>query len=98
MSDNEENIVNTDIYNMNEALFNMQKNMMEETDEETLSLGTYGWFNSAISQMIVSNIKVAADNSNEVFATRAKYDKNVIYHAINSEITAINAVPASIPV
>ena len=98
MSDNEENIVNTDIYNMNEALFNMQKNMMEETDEETLSLGTYGWFNSAISQMIVSNIKVAADNSNEVFATRAKYDKNVIYHAINSEITDINAVPASIPV
>ena len=98
MSDNEEKVVNTDIYDMHEALFNMQKNMMEETDEETLALGTYGWFNSAISQMIVSNVKVAADNSNEVFATRAKYDKNIIYHAINSEITDINATPAHIPV
>lgn len=91
-------VTSTDIYDMNEALFNMQKNMMEETDEETLALGTYGWFNSVLSKMITSNIKVAADNSNEVFPTRAKYDKNVIYHAINSEITDINAIPASMPV
>lgn len=91
-------VVNNDIYNMHDALFNMQKNMMEETDEETLSLGTYGWFNAVLTKMITSNIRVAADNSNEVFPTRAKYDKNVIYHAINSEITDINATPASMEI
>lgn len=89
---------NTDIYNMSEALFDLQKNMMEETDEETLVLGTYGFFNAAISKMIVDNIRITADNANEVFATRAKYDKNIITHAINNGIIDINAKPASIPV
>ena len=51
---------NTDIYNMSEALFDLQKNIMEETDEETLVLGTYGFFNAAISKMIVDNIIINA--------------------------------------
>lgn len=91
-------MTNTDVYNMSEVLLDLQKNMMEETDEEALAVGTYGFFNAAISKMIVDSVRIAADNSNEVFPTRAKYDKNILTHAMNNEITDVNAIPATIPI
>ena len=91
-------IINTDDYNISEILLGKQLEMMDDMDTEILSLGTYGWLNSVLTRMITSNIKVAADNANEVFPSKSKYDKNILAHAVDKEITDINAVPAKMPI
>lgn len=93
-----DNVINTDDYNISEILLYKQVEMMGEMDTEILALGTYGWLNSTLTKMITSTIKVAADNANEVFPSKSKYDKNILAHAVDKEITDINAVPAKLPI
>ena len=91
-------LVNTDIYNIAESINDLTKRYIDSEDEETLSLGLYGYITSLESKKIQTAIMMVSELSNEVFPTKAKLDKNIITHAIFQNIIDINAVPSTMTV
>lgn len=90
------NTYNSNIYEMSEALHDVAKNFLEDEDQETLSLGAYGFLNSLFSKNLSDNIRIAQENANEAFYNRARLPKNVMAYAIEADIENINASPAVI--
>ncbi len=87
-------IMNTDIYDITETIFDIQKNVMNDVDNEELALGINGYLNSVQSMQIQNSIITASELANEIIPSKAKFEKNVIAHAIIQNITDINAIPA----
>jgi len=92
------NPMNTDIYDITESVNDLQKEMMQGLDEETLAVGMNGYLSSIQSMQIQNSIITASELGNEIFPSKAKFEKNIIAHAIIQNITDINATPATISV
>ena len=92
------NPMNTDIYDITETVNELQKNMMQDLDEETLAVGMNGYLSSIQSMQIQNSIITASEFGNEIFPCKAKFEKNIIAHAIRDNITDINATPAKMSV
>lgn len=88
--------LNNDIYDITSAVQELQRQYMEEEDEETLAVGIYGYFADIHSLMLQNAIITTGELGNELFPARAKFEKNVISHSIIQNIEYINAVPATI--
>lgn len=88
------NPMNTDIYDIIDTVNDLQKDMMEDQDEETLSIGLLGYMASVQSMQIQNSIITASELGNEIFPYKAKFEKNIVAHAITQNITNINAQPA----
>lgn len=91
-------IISTDIYELSGTIDELQKQYMEEESETTRAIGTYGMINDIASSEIQNAVIMASETANEMWPSRAKFEKNVITHAIIQNITDINAVPAEIRV
>lgn len=89
-------IINSDIYQINQFMNELEKKHIPET-EETLAIGMYGHISEVGSACIQTSLTAIGNVANEVFAPRAKYDKNVIMHA-SQNLTDINAYPAKMNV
>ena len=87
-----------DLYDIAEYVGQVQKDNMDGVSEDTLMLGIFGYMRENFSQMIQNTIVMASEFANEGIATKAKFEKNVIAHALGLGITAINAVPAQMEV
>lgn len=87
-----------DLYDIAEFVQEIQKDNTESVSEETLMLGIFGYQAEVFSQMLQNSIVMASEFANEGIATRAKFEKNIIAHAIGLGITNINAVPAKMEV
>ena len=85
--------LDNDIYNITETVTDLQKSYMDE-DESILAVGTNGFLADTLSLQIQNSIIVTSQLGNELFPGRAKFEKNVISHAIVQNITDINATPA----
>lgn len=92
------NPMNTDIYDITETVNNLQKEVMQGIDEETLAVGMNGYLSSIQSMQIQNSIITASELGNEIFPCKAKFEKNIIAHAIRQNITDINATPAKMSV
>lgn len=90
-----ETIISSDIYEISEFVNEIQKNN-SDLDDSTLALGIFGYLNDMFTISTQNNIRMTAEYSNEAIATRAKFPKNVITHALNLGIDDINATPATI--
>lgn len=90
-----ENILSSDIYDISSFINEIQKNN-SDLDDATLSLGIFGYLNDMFTIATQNTVRMTAEYSNEAIATRAKFAKNVITHALNLGITDINATPATI--
>ena len=90
-----ENILSSDIYDISSFINEIQKNN-SDLDDSTLSLGIFGYLNDMFTISTQNTVRMAAEYSNEAIATRAKFAKNVITHALNLGIDDINATPATI--
>ena len=90
--------ISSDIYDITQTVLDLEKNYIEEETEETLSLGTYGYIIDILSNNIQNSIIVTSELGNELFPYKAKFEDNIIAHAIVQNITDINAVPAEIQV
>lgn len=88
-------VFSTDIYEVSSFINDIKKNFVEDVNEETLYLSTFGFMGAAFQEEISNTVRIVAENANEPFPTRAKYDTNVYCHAINNDIIDLNAVPAS---
>ena len=94
-TNNTETILSSDIYDISEFVNEIQKNN-SDLDDTTLSLGIFGYLNDMFTVSTQNTVRMTAEYSNEAIATRAKYPKNVITHALNLGIKDINATPATI--
>ena len=90
-----DNLLSSDTYAIADAVNQVKKQYVDE-DEQTLSMGIYGYIGALETAKMQMNVQMASELSNEVFPNRAKYDKNVITHAILYGIDDIYAVPASL--
>lgn len=90
-----DNILSSDIYDISSFIDDIQSNN-SDLDDTTLSLGIFGYLNDMFTMSLQNSIRMTAEYSNEAIATRAKFPKNVITHALNLGIDDINATPATI--
>ena len=67
---------------------------MPDESDDTLALGLFGYIEDIVSLQIQNDIILNSELGNELWPSRAKYDKNVIAHSIIQNIVDINAKPA----
>lgn len=93
---NTENTNNFDpsIYNIQETINEISKRYVPDESEDTLALGLFGYIQDVASLQIQNDIIINSELGNELWPSRAKYEKNVIAHSIIQNITDINATPA----
>ena len=89
------NLASTDIYRINEFIDEIKSRYID-IPEDTLMLGVYGYLSSVLSNLMENTTIMASEYSNEAIPTRAKYEKNIIAHALALGINNINATPAQI--
>lgn len=89
-------LFSTDIYQINQVIDDVKKRIIEDESEETLATSTYGYL-GAVQSMIARGVLInVGELANEVFPYRAKFEKNILAHAISCDISDINAVPSKI--
>ena len=90
-------LLSSDIYSVADSVNTLKSQYVDQEDDQTLAMGIFGYIGSIETAKIQSNITMASELSNEVFPNRAKYDRNIITHAMLYDIADINAIPATIP-
>lgn len=97
MANDNEIILSSDIYDISEFIDDIQQNN-SDLEKNTLALGMFGYINDLFTINMQNTVRMVSEYSNEAIATRAKYAKNVITHALNLGIKDINATPATMKV
>ena len=90
-------IMSTDVY-LATQFVNKLKERYIDIPEETLYLGIYGYLTSVFSNLIENTAIMASEYSTEAIPTRAKFERNVIAHALSLGINKITANPAEMDV
>lgn len=90
--------LSTDIYNITKTIDDLKQRYIDGESEETLSLGTYGYLGATQSYLLRTALITIGELANETFASRCKFDKNIIMHAVMQNITDINATPSKVNV
>ena len=90
-----QNVLSTDIYEVSDFLDQIRVDHMPNIDETASMVGIFGYMNEMFSQSLQNTLIVVSETSNETIATRAKFTKNVINHAMHLGVTDINAKPAT---
>ena len=90
-------IMSTDVY-LATQFVNKLKEKYIDIPEETLYLGIYGYLTSVFSNLIENTAIMASEYSTEAIPTRAKFERNVIAHALSLGINKITANPAEMDV
>lgn len=91
-------LFSTDIYDIAGTVNEIQKQYMPEENENTRIVGIYGYLNDIFSTQIQNANITASEMANEMWPARAKFEKNVLSHAIIHNIIDINATPARMQV
>ncbi len=90
-------ILNTDIYKVSQFVDSIKARYVD-IPEDTLVLGVYGYLSSVISNALENTAIMASEYSNEAIPTKAKFERNIISHALSLGINKIFAVPSYIDI
>lgn len=90
--------ITPDVYDIAEYVGVIQENNLDGASEETLMLGIFGYMREVFSDMIQNSVVMASEFANEGIPTKAKFEKNLISHALTLGIRTLNAVPAQMEV
>ena len=90
--------LSSDIYGISEYVQEIQKENLDGVSDDTLMLGIFGYLGDNFSAMIQNSIVMASEFANESIPTKAKFEKNIIAHALALGIYQINAIPAKMEV
>lgn len=71
--------LSTDIYDIASSVEEVKSQYIDE-DEDTLAIDVFGYLGSIETRKIQTSIMVASELSNELFAQRAKYKRNLVSH------------------
>lgn len=88
----------SDIYDITKFVNDMKKDYINTSDDETLYASTFGYMGEVFSSILQNSIIMSSEFSNEVIATRAKFDRNVLIHAKSLGINKIEATPATMKI
>lgn len=88
----------SDVYGINLYINEIKKRFTPEVTEDTLQLGIFGYLGQVFSDTVQNTVVMASEFSNESIPTKAKFEKNIIAHALGLGITDINAIPATFDV
>ena len=89
--------LSTDLYDVATLVAALQRKFTDIPDE-TISLGIYGYLQEMHQLILETTTVQAANYMNEAVPTRAKFERNVICHALSLGIEKIMAHPAWIKV
>lgn len=98
MSTDSSQYITTDTYDLANYVSKIQQEHNEELSAETLMVGMNGMIAELFSNLLQNTVVTASEFSNESIPTRAKFEKNIIAHALSLNITDINATPATMDV
>ena len=84
------------IYNIHQMINDIAKIYVPNESDNTLALGLFGYIADISALQIQNDIILNSELGNELWPSRAKYEKNVIAHSIIQNIVDINAKPAII--
>lgn len=87
--------ISPDFYNLAGYVDEVKKKYTAPVNEETLMIGLYGMIGELFSNTIQNSVVMASEFANESIPTKAKFEKNIIAHALNLNITSFNANPAT---
>lgn len=90
-------VINSDIYNINKYMEEVKKKFTG-LDDTTLAISTFGYLGEVHSNILQNAIVMSSEYSNEAIAVKAKFEKNIITHALGLGINKIYATPASMQV
>lgn len=88
--------INPDLYEIRQFVDDLKKSHMDEVSDNTLLMGIFGYIGDVTSQQILNSILVASETIQEAFPINARFEKNILSHAISCNIKNINATPARI--
>lgn len=88
----------SDVYGINSYVNEIKKRFTPNVNEDTLLLGIYGYMGQIFSDMYQNLIVMTSEFANESIPTKAKFEKNIIAHALSLGIEDINATPAQMDV
>ena len=93
-------ILNSDIYDLTAFVDDIKKKNIDgvTNPDETLLAGMYGYLGYEFTSLLQNAIIVASELSNEAIPTRAKFDRNVITHALSLGVSKVTATPAQMKV
>ena len=92
-------ILNSDIYDITKFVDDIKKKNIDGVeDKETLMVGMYGYLGYQFSSLLQNAIVTASELSNEAIPIRAKFDRNVITHALSLGVEKVTATPANMKV
>ena len=85
--------LNTDIYDI-ERFVDAIKAKYIDIPEDTLTMGIYGYLSEIMSNSLENASIMASEYANEASPTKAKFERNVLSHALSLGIKSIRATPA----
>lgn len=93
-------ILNSDIYDITAFVDDIKKINIDGVNnpQETLQVGMYGYLGYEFAAVLQNSIVVASELANEAIPTRAKFDRNVITHALSLGIKKVQATAATMRV
>ena len=91
------NLVTTDIYKITNFIDSIKAKYID-IPEDTLMLGVYGYLSSIFSNLMENTAVMSSEYCNEAIPTKAKYEKNLIAHALALNINTANARGAEMEV
>lgn len=87
-----------DVYGINDYVNEIRKKFTPEVTDDTMMLGIFGYTGQIFSDLYQNTIVMASEFAKESIPTEAKFEKNIIAHALGVGITDINATPAQMDV
>ena len=89
--------MSTDIYDIAQSIDTIKAKYID-IPEETLTMGIYGYLSEVLTNATENAAIMAAEYANEAIPTRAKFERNVLSHALSLGISSIRATPANMRV
>lgn len=89
--------LSTNIYDIAKYVDALKSKYIDIPDD-TLTMGLFGYISELGSNILENAAVMGAEYSNEASPTRAKFQRNVICHALSLGIDSIRAVPAKMQV
>ena len=89
--------MSTDIYKIAEFVESIKAKYID-IPEETLALGVYGFLSSMFTNLIENTTTMAAEYAYEAIPSKAKFERNIIGHALSFGIDKVFATPAELDI
>lgn len=93
MADSTSTVASTDLYQITSFVEAIKAKFID-IPEDTLTMGIYGYLSEIHSNMMQNATIMASEYSTEAIPTKAKFERNIICHALSLGIKKIRATPA----